>query len=56
MLILTFYAGSPSYKNQSTDLQSKSMDWFLYDRELSRERVKIAYFQVYFHQFTKFTN
>ena len=25
---------SLSHKNQSTDLQSKSMDWFLYDRDL----------------------
>ena len=23
---------APSYRNQSNDLQSKSMDWFLYDR------------------------
>ena len=27
------------YRNQSTDLLSKSMDWFLYDRDLRRERV-----------------
>ena len=24
---------SLSYRNQSADLRSKSMDWFLYDRE-----------------------
>ena len=24
-----------SYRNQSTDLQGKSVDWFLYDRELN---------------------
>ena len=24
---------SASYRNQSIDLQSKSIDWFLYDRE-----------------------
>ena len=29
-----------SYRNQSIDLQSKSMDWFLYDRDLRHERVK----------------
>ena len=29
-----------SYRNQSTDLQSKSMDWFLYDNGLRHERVK----------------
>ena len=28
------------YRNQSIDLQSKSMDWFLYDRNLSQERVE----------------
>ena len=31
---------SLSYKNQSIDLQRKSMDWFLYDRDLRHERVK----------------
>ena len=29
-----------SYKNQSIDLLCKSMDWFLYDNDLRRERVK----------------
>ena len=29
-----------SYRNQSIDLQSKSMDWFLYDRGLRHESVK----------------
>ena len=29
-----------SYRNQCIDLQSKSMDWFLYDRVLHHERVK----------------
>ena len=29
-----------SYRNQSIDLQSKSMNWFLYDRGLRHERVK----------------
>ena len=32
---------SLSYRNQSTDLQSKSMNWFLYDKDLRHERVKI---------------
>ena len=27
------------YRNQSTDLQNKSMDWFLYDKNLHHERV-----------------
>ena len=30
-----------SCRNQSTDLQSKSMDWFLYDDGLRNERVNI---------------
>ena len=29
-----FMMRSLSYKNQSIDLQRKSMDWFLYDRDL----------------------
>ena len=29
-----------SYRNQSFDLQRKSMDWFLYDNSLRHERVK----------------
>ena len=29
-----------SYRNQSTDSQTKSMGWFLYDRDLRQERVK----------------
>ena len=30
----------PTYRNQSIGLQSKSMDWFLYDGDLRYERVK----------------
>ena len=30
-----------SYRNQSIDLQSKSMDWFLYDNGFCHERVRI---------------
>ena len=30
-----------SYRNQSIDLRSKSMDWFLYDNGLRHERVNI---------------
>ena len=29
-----------SYRNQSIDLQFKSADWFLYDRDVRRERVQ----------------
>ena len=32
------WRGPLSYRNQSIDLQSKSMDWFLYDRKLHHER------------------
>ena len=28
------------YRNQYIDLQSKSMEWFLYDNDLRQERVK----------------
>ena len=31
---------SLSYRNQPTDLQSESLDWFLYDRDPRHERVK----------------
>ena len=31
---------SLSYRNQSIDLQNKSQDWFLYDRDLRHERFK----------------
>ena len=34
-----------SYRNQSTELQSKSMDWFLYDSGLRHERVRSLIFQ-----------
>ena len=39
-----------SYRNQSIDLQSKSMNWFLYDNSLRHERVKCYWtYLVYFH-------
>ena len=34
------WRGPLSYRNQSIDLQSKSMDWFLYYNGLCHERVK----------------
>ena len=37
-----------SYRIQSTDLRSKSMDWFLYDNGLRHERVKIFNFVISF--------
>ena len=33
------WRGPLSYRNKSTDLQSKSVDWFLYDYGLHHERV-----------------
>ena len=40
--LLTLSGRGPlSYRNQSIDLQSKSMDWFLYDNGLRLERVKV---------------
>ena len=38
-LFNSFMRRSLSYRNQSIDLQSKSMDWFLYHRDLRHERV-----------------
>ena len=34
---------SLSHRNQSIDLLRKSMDWFLYDRDLRHERVKVKW-------------
>ena len=35
----SFMREVPIIRSQSNDLQSKSMDWFLYDRDLRFERV-----------------
>ena len=41
LLYLTLSWRRPlSYRNQSIDLLRKSMEWFLYDRDLRQERVK----------------
>ena len=41
LLLLTLSRRRPiPYRNLSTDLQSKSIDWFLHDIVLPRERVK----------------
>ena len=43
IIFLTLSRRRPlSYRNQSTDLLCKSMDWFLYDNGLRLERVKQA--------------
>ena len=39
-LLTLSWRRSLSYRNQPIDLQSKSMDWFLYDEDLSHEKVK----------------
>ena len=43
---------SLSYKNQSTNLKGRSMDWFLYDRDLRHERAK--YMLIYLFHLLKF--
>ena len=34
------WQSSLSYRNQSIDLLYKSMDWFLYDKDIRHESVK----------------
>ena len=38
-----FHDGGPYHKIQCIDLQSKSMDWSLYDRDHHHERVEVFY-------------
>ena len=33
----------PSYRNQSIDLQNKSIDWFLYDESIGHLRVNLSF-------------
>ena len=40
MTLTLSWRGLLSYRNQSIDLQIRSMDWFLYDNGLRHERVK----------------
>ena len=45
---LTFsWRTSLSYRNQSIDLQRKSMDWFLYNKDLRHERVKSRFIMLW---------
>ena len=39
-ILILSWPKSLSYRTKSVDLQSKSMDWFLYDSDLRHERVK----------------
>ena len=41
--INSFMRRSLSNRNQPIDLQSKSMDWCLYDSDLRHERVKVQF-------------
>ena len=41
---------SLTYRNQSIDLQSKSMDWFLYDRSFRHDRVHCSLWLWFFLQ------
>ena len=38
--INSFRTEVPTYRNRSIDLLYKSMDWFLFDRDLRHERIK----------------
>ena len=51
-LVLTLsWRRSLSDKNQPIDLQSKSIDWFLHDRDLHHERVNNVDYLTYFLKF-----
>ena len=45
VIILTHWRRFLSYRNQSDDLQSKSVDWFLYDRNILHERLNCCCMQ-----------
>ena len=42
LLIFSWWRSLP-YRNQSIDLLYKSMEWFLYDRDVRHEKVKICF-------------
>ena len=50
-----------SCRNQSTDFQNKSMDWFLYDNGLHQKELKPDWFsemkllQIYFYELLAFS-
>ena len=46
MGLILSWRRSLSYRNQSTDLRSKSMDWFLHDDGLRHERFKLILFEI----------
>ena len=49
-LFTLLWLSSLSYRNQSTDLLCKSMDWFLFDRYLCNERVNSFFSNINFDQ------
>ena len=44
--LLTFMTEVLSHRNQTTDLPYKSMDWFLYDKDLLHERIIKKYTKI----------
>ena len=46
-LINSFMKEVLSCRNQSINLQNKSIDWFLCDRDLRQERVKLIRFDMF---------
>ena len=47
-VINSFMTEVSIYRNQPIDMQGKSMDWFLYDRDLRHKRAKEQVFFLYF--------
>ena len=55
VLTLSWHRSLP-HRNPPIDLQSKSMDWFLYDMDLHHEKVKghfLRIFRMHAYKFTK---
>ena len=53
--LLTFMTEVLSHRNQITDLPYKSMDWFLYDKDLRHERIIKKYTKINNDLFKKVT-
>ena len=53
--LLTFMTEVLSHRNQTTDLPYKSMDWFLYDKDLRHERIIKKYTKINNDLFKKVT-
>ena len=48
MILILSWRRLISYRNQSIDLRSKSMDWFLFDIGLRHERVNKGHKYLFF--------